>query len=207
MLEDLWFRSVGVPYEGGASETPSLRFDNASTGTLRNSLFTDGGSIQVSGGASPLIESNLLRNGPNIYMDGSGNATVVRDNTVVDNKFVALYMLRERAALIVGNTFDGSRALAVIIGFGGSAGMNPILRNNVITRAPVGIEIGLGAAPTLERNRIDVEGTAIHLVGPSQPIFIGNTICGLEAIVTQRDPEMPSSSLDGNEVCELVASN
>ena len=72
---------------------------------------------------------------------------------------------------------------------------------------PVGIEIGLGAAPTLEGNRIDVEGTAIHLEGPSQPIFIGNTICGLEAIVTQRDPEMPSPSLDGNEVCELVASN
>ena len=83
-------------------------------------------------------------------------------------------------------------------------GLQPVLRDNVIVRAPVGVSIGIGVAPVLEGNRIDVEGTALEFDGASGTVLSGNTICGGKAIATYvAETSLPS--LVDNEICEVAA--
>jgi hypothetical protein len=170
---------------------------------VRGSLFTGGGPIDVYGDSAPLIVDNDLRDGPSIVLYRPGADTTVRGRTVVDSGSVAIAIGSGRP-LIASNVLERSRESGVSVGWGG-AEASPILRDNVIIGAPLGIDVGQHATPTLEGNRIDVEGTAIHLEGSGDVVLTGNTICGGEAILAARDPETVLPSLDGNEVCELVA--
>jgi hypothetical protein len=204
-LEDLWFRNVGVPFEGGAFVPPALFITGASSVTVRDNLFTDSGAIDVSGDAAPLIERNELLRGSAIRLYSAGEGTVIRGNTIRDNLSFALRIEGGGALLVEGNVLDGSGTEAVSIGFGAARVTRPVLRKNTITRAPLGIRIFAGTAPILEGNRIDADGAAIHFEGPANAVFSGNTICGAESIVSLRDPDMPTPSLEGNEICDIAA--
>jgi parallel beta-helix repeat protein len=148
-------------------------------GSVTNNRVTNGGiEFILEGGGSALIEGNDTA----MYLslkDTDGTGITVRDNVVRG---------------------EDEFGVGVYLGSG-----SPVVENNDISGARVGITVPGGGSPTIRGNEIKDNGTGISVAhSTAAPIIEDNRFCGNEQdLVT---PEGPTLTLDpSNVICPAEA--
>ena len=224
VLEDLLFEGVGTT-AGRVYVPQALIVTGRTRATIRGNTLTDGGGIQVHDRSSPLVESNVLTGGPNIMGD-FGPETIVRGNSISHTPYGAVVVTTKTTAVIEDNVISD---VPTGIWVGGEGwvddphnGYDPFIRGNTISAVEgVGIEVALGALPTIEANVLTDTGIAIRIVGSDprvadnelrdngrgiriaagSPTLEGNTITGGTTGIALLDTDA-APSLTSNTVCD-----
>jgi parallel beta-helix repeat protein len=167
-LRDLAFDHVGGAGDAG-SALEGLIVNVRATPVIADNLFDGGGLIRSVGSSAPVIEGNVLRDGPRIELIDPAEGTVIRGNTITDAHWAAIGVYGQGSTLIEDNVIEGGDSEAIAIGEPGfvAFGTNPVVRNNTISGALCGITVADGAAPLIESNRLSVSEFGLVFAAPT----------------------------------------
>lgn len=179
-----------------------LSADGPGETIVRDSTFSGGSTLSVSGGMTARVEGNHFSGG------GSGNATdtaitaesesdiVVRDNTF-DDLDMGVNVWAYSTATIEGNEFVDS-GMAIV--WGSTRG--GVIDGNTIRRGFSGITID-GGSPSVTGNTIeDVTGRGIAIGVRAEAVVEQNHVCGCGTNLYVA--EGSGSQMGENDVCDEV---
>lgn len=222
VLENLFLDEAGPPaYRSfGSALGNGVVITAGSKAIVRGNTLANGGGIGIFEGSDPRIEANTLTGGPNIW-GNPGLEAVIRDNVIegTRNNAMSLNGPEPVGALVEGNTIEVAQGVGIVVGYGFSDGVDPVIRGNTISDAGTGISVdGTEARPTIEGNVLRDNQTGvlissaadavvadnelsdnvfgIHVMG-SKPVLTGNVIHGGTSGITVAGG---SPRLDGNTV-------
>jgi nitrous oxidase accessory protein NosD len=166
------------------------------------------------GEAAPLIEENEFRgNSTGIYIISVSHTPVVRNNVIYHTGAMAIHLSDTPSAIIENNTID--LVLDGVLGaIGCQAGSNPIVRSNIITRAPTGMMCLLSSNPTFECNTLfDVQspwaGDCSDQTGINGNISVDPQFCGIadsgNYFLQSDSPCAPGNHPDGYDCGQIGA--
>lgn len=215
-VEDLYLKDVDLAFPGDSSFVSAIHINAGSQAVIRDSLLEGGGEIAIWDDSSPIIEDNVLRDGPHIWawFDTGGSTPVIRGNVIEGFHVRGIGMfIRSKAALIEGNTIRGT---GDGIAFGtGADDQASVVRGNIIEVDGTGILME-EPAPTISENDISGAATAISFVQTSVSVvpgatatLTGNTIHsnGTGILIVKGTPTIQGNALDDNAVALAFASS
>jgi len=176
-LSDLWFDHVGGAATEG-SVLDGLIINVRATPLIAGNEFDGGGWIRVIGGSAPVIQGNVLHDGPRIELVDPAEGAVIRGNSITDASWFAIGVFGPGTTLIEDNMIEGGDSEAIAIGELGfyALGTNPVVRNNTIAGARCGITVADAAAPRIESNRLSVSEFGLVFASASTAQVVGNHI-------------------------------
>jgi parallel beta-helix repeat protein len=182
---------------------------------VAGNLITGMGTHAISvGEAAPLIEENEFRgNTRGIYLSSFAYTPIVRDNTFYNTIFWAIHALGNTNGIIEKNTID-----LVLDGQLGAitcqSASNPIVRNNIITRAVTGMMCLFSSNATFECNNMyDVQypwtGDCLDQTGINGNISVDPQFCGVpdsgNYLLQSDSPCAPGNHPDGYDCGQIGA--
>jgi len=203
LVEDSAFVDACVAVDTGGDPPVVIRGNTVLGGGAGPGSCEDEWFAEITG--SVVVESNVLT-GQGLSLEGAPAGTVIRDNTISGAPQGVRVGSRQGATVasgatstITGNTLtDNGVAIDMV-------GTDVTVAGNIITGNETGLAIG-GAAPTITDNRIESNGLGLVITGTVRvPDLRGNTICGNDTNVRVVG-DATDLTLDGNEVCDDVAS-
>jgi parallel beta-helix repeat protein len=190
-IENVMFDGTGFPFTGASTSArgSSIVVNGSSTAVIKDNVLVGGGPIGIFDGAMPLVEGNVLSDGPHIW--GIPDGAVIRNNTIEGALVRAIGVFDETSPRIEGNTIIDPGETGIDI-WAGSASV----RKNSIRGGKAGIYVQ-GANPTIEDNVIS--GSEVHaiMVIDAQPAIAGNELDDNGAAVVWRGTE---GTIDGNDI-------
>ena len=181
-LEDLHFMELGGLDPGDDS---SLVLTGGTTALVRANTFEGGGNVRVYDQSAPIIEDNLIVDGPTLA-GNFGDAAIVRNNTIRKPLGNGIAVTNPSSVLIEGNTLELVPGYAFALFDPAaqvrSAGGNvetyrPVYRDNQVIGGMNGLQGLPGGEHVLEGNRFtDLSGVAIAI--ESDVTATGNVMTG-----------------------------
>jgi hypothetical protein len=107
-LRDLTFDRVGGA-ENAESALQGLIVNVRATPVIADNLFDGGGRIRSLGSSAPVIERNVLRDGPWIELVDPAEGTVIRGNSITDADSAAIGVYGFGSILIEDNVIEGGQ--------------------------------------------------------------------------------------------------
>lgn len=100
-------------------------------------------------------------------------------------------------ALIADNTISVATGVGMDVGYASSAGVDPIIRNNTISGAGTGINVGgHDAQPVIEGNHLLENGTGLAVRAGASAMITGNELIDNEIAISVASDAV----LDGNDI-------
>jgi len=190
------------PERGTTQDGGSITVNAGSTAHIVGNVLVDGGTISVFGEASPVIESNRLQDGPHIYLREVGADTIVRGNEIIGALDRGIAVSSPGAFLIEDNRISDTPVLGIRVGRNsGATGFEPVVRNNTIEGANIGIEVRRGAAPHIEGNTLSGNRDGINATNASGT-YLNNVITGNDRglVLSDESPIIDGNTIRDNEV-------
>lgn len=198
-ISGLTFEGLGseVILDGGSPTVSDSVFNDVGWAFDGTDLGPNGSSIVITGGGSPLISGNEIRNGGPIAIFDRSNATI-RSNTLIGGPHLYLASFGD-AVTIADNTVDGTHRWAIGSFF--SEGQAEITGNTITRPGANGINMSSGSA-TIADNDISGASEAGIITG-LQPVDVnGNRLTDnrVGVLFAARAGEVTNNTVRGGDV-------
>lgn len=194
---DQWWTYTGGGWNRFDAAKPSIEVDLLAHPTIDANTFIGGGEVRITGGSDATITRNELRDGAAIFLEATGDETVVRGNTITDSGRYSIESSSCAELVIEGNTItqsDPGIAIAARCLVG-------TIRDNTISGANVGIQLEARSAPRIINNVVDTNGVALEVHAEAEATLTDNELCGTNAIMAVMRGATPLD-LSDNTLCE-----
>ena len=164
---------------------------------IRGNTLIGGGGIMSYDWSEPLIEDNVLLDGPHIA-GKIGDGATIRGNEISGAHVEGIAMLEATRSLFEGNVITGVPT-AISVGITAtSEGIDPVIRGNSIRHSQTAIAVHTDAMPIIASNVLTDNDVAISIVG-SDAFVAANELCDNVGgiVVSDGAPTVEGNSITG----------
>ena len=172
----------------------SLSVGGGSTASVRDSLFTDSGRIDIIDSAATIAGIEVRDSGP-IYVIGQMDGAAIEDSvfTATRGRNGALILQGAGDAVVEGNQFvDNAMGIKV-------ENATSTIRDNTFRGNGEAIWVTALGDPNVEANTIEGNVVGIRVDAHRAPSIVGNRICDNETDLEFAEPN--GITLSGNTIC------
>ncbi len=214
-------RSEISSFHGSKAWSQAIIVNGGSTATIEGNSLNGLGGILITDLSDPhVLRNELIGTRVAIMGRGLGNQAIIQDNTIRGGTNAGVLITGPTTALVEGNVISDIDASGILVGERTAVGIDPILRDNIISGSGTAITVSSGARPTIEGNDLTGNTSAIVVVGSDlsitgndlrdnatgifvmqgAPLLDGNAITG-GAVGLGLGGDRATPSLTGNTIC------